>query len=298
MSVVRQDAPLVESELAGIRALAVELTKVERGGSGLRAVRRSASAVVGLVGAPGVGKSSIISSLVAAARARGERVVVLAVDPSSPVTGGALLGDRIRMARHSTDPGTFVRSFASRGHPGGLAAAIPAAVETALALGWDRVFIEPVGGGQNDIDAAACADRLVLVVSPESGDDVQALKAGILEMADIIAVNKADRPGASALRVILRSQLGPRGRGNIILVSAAEDHGIDELDARIRSAATPDVVRRSAAELSAVLNDATVALRKAMDDPVLRGEVLVMVRAGERPAAVRHLLESAHYGRE
>ena len=277
---------LAAADLRRTTALARALSEVERGGLGLPSPARDGSAVVGLVGPPGVGKSTLISSLVAKARARGERVVVLAVDPSSPVTGGALLGDRIRMARHSTDAGTFIRSFASRGHPGGLAAAVPAAVGTALALGWDRVFIEPVGGGQNDIDVAASADRVVLVVSPESGDDVQTLKAGILEIADVIAVNKADRPGAEVLRGALRSQLrGPVSR-SVVLVSASGEVGIDELDELTRVTDPGGARRREAAQLSAVLNDAAVRLRARLEDESLRAQVVALARNGERARAV------------
>lgn len=280
------------------QATARALTEVERGGPGLVPTERARGAVVGLVGPPGVGKSTLISALVALARARGERVVVLAVDPSSPVTGGALLGDRIRLARHATDPGVFVRSFASRGHPGGLAGAVPAAIDTVLALGWDRVFVEPVGGGQNDVDVAACADRVVLVLSPESGDDVQALKAGILEVADVIAINKADRPGANALRGVLRTQFrGPRS-GDVVLVSGADGTGLEELDELARvvddDLTTP---RRDAARLSALLNDVVVELRRTLRDDVdTRDEVLELLRGGNRTEARERLVGGAGYG--
>jgi LAO/AO transport system kinase len=268
------------------------LSEVERGGLGLVPDERSAGAVIGVVGPPGVGKSTLISALVEKARSRGERVVVLAVDPSSPVTGGALLGDRIRLAQHATDPGVFVRSFASRGHPGGLATAVPAAIDSVLALGWDRVFVEPVGGGQNDVDVAACADRVLLVVSPESGDDVQALKAGILEVADVVVVNKADRPGAHVLRGVLRSQWrGPKS-GGIVLVSTVDGTGLDELDELARTVDVTDTTRRDAARLSALLNDVVVDLRRRLrDDAAFRSEVLDLLRRGCRTEAMERLVQ-------
>jgi LAO/AO transport system kinase len=284
-------ASIVE-ELALTQATARALSEVERGGPGLVADERPAGAVIGLVGPPGVGKSTLISTLVALARSRGERVIVLAVDPSSPVTGGALLGDRIRLTQHATDSGVFVRSFASRGHPGGLATAVPAAIDTALALGWDRVFVEPVGGGQNDVDVAACADRVLLVVSPESGDDVQVLKAGILEVADVIVVNKADRPGANVLKAVLRSQWhGPRS-GGIVLVSTVDGTGVEELDELARTIDTTDTTRRDAAGLSALLNDVVVNLRRRLrEDAGFRTEVLDLLREGRRADAMEHLIK-------
>jgi LAO/AO transport system kinase len=282
------------ADLALTQRTAKALSAVEAGGDGLLPDRRLPGQVVGLVGPPGVGKSSIISELVSRARDRGERVMVLAVDPSSPVTGGALLGDRIRLARHATDSGVFVRSFASRGHPGGLAGAVPAAVETALALGWDRVFVEPVGGGQNDIDVAACADRVVLVVSPESGDDVQALKAGILEVADIIAVNKADRPGAASFLRVLESQWG-KSSGGLVLVSTIENTGIDELDDLTRAAFDHVANRKEAARLSAVLNDVVLEVRAVLQDAMVRDDVLALLASGRRRDAVRRLIKEVRH---
>jgi LAO/AO transport system kinase len=279
-------------DLALTRKTGLALSDVERGGLGLGPAARPPGAVVGIVGAPGVGKSSVIARLVTRARARSERVIVLAVDPTSPISGGALLGDRIRFAQHATDPGVFVRSFASRGHPGGLAGAVPAAVETALALGWDRVFIEPVGGGQNDIDVAACADRVVLVVSPESGDDVQVLKAGILEIADLIAVNKADRPGAAAFVGLLTSHFRGHGGDHIVALSAVNDEGIDALDDLIRASFDVLVDRKEAAILSAVLNDVVFEARARLATGQLRSEVLALVANGDRNGAVRRILEA------
>lgn len=152
--------------------------------------------VVGLTGPPGVGKSTVTSVLVTALRGRGRRVGVLAVDPSSPFSGGALLGDRVRMGEHATDDGVFIRSMASRGHLGGLARSTPHALRVLDAAGCDVVLVETVGVGQSEVEVAALADTTVVVLAPGLGDGVQAAKAGILEVADVLAVNKADRPGA------------------------------------------------------------------------------------------------------
>ena len=163
--------------------------------------------LVGITGSPGVGKSSVTSALVTGMRARGRRVAVLAVDPSSPLTGGALLGDRIRMQAHHGDDGVFVRSMAARGHLGGLAAAVPAAALVLDAAGFDDVVIETVGVGQSEVDVAAMADTTIVVLAPGLGDSVQAAKAGILEIADVLVVNKSDQPGAGRLEAELRGML-------------------------------------------------------------------------------------------
>jgi LAO/AO transport system kinase len=281
-----------ESDLARVSRLARALTEVERGQPALAGCRSAGASVVGLVGPPGVGKSSVISALAALARQRGESVVVLAVDPSSPVTGGAVLGDRIRLHTHGSDPLVFVRSFASRGHPGGLAAAIPDAVQTALALGWDRVFVEPVGGGQNDIEIASCADIVLLVLSPESGDDVQALKAGILELADIIVVNKADRPGAQSFLRVLRSSV--RGVGGAtapqcMLLSVPERSGLAELDEALRTD-QPVRSRRDAAHIASITNELLALAQHALSDPAVRASVLDLIGAGRRAEAAQLVL--------
>jgi LAO/AO transport system kinase len=163
--------------------------------------------VVGVTGSPGVGKSTVTSALVTAYRARGMRVGVLAIDPSSPFSGGALLGDRIRMQEHATDTGVFIRSMASRGHLGGMAAATPQAVRVLEAAGCNIVLIETVGVGQSEIDVAATADATVVLLAPGMGDGVQAAKAGILEVADIVCVNKADRDGAESTARDVRQML-------------------------------------------------------------------------------------------
>jgi len=170
--------------------------------------------VIGLTGAPGVGKSTSTSALVGAFRARGLRVGVLAVDPSSPFSGGALLGDRVRMQEHATDSGVFIRSMASRGHLGGLSWATPQAIRVLDAAGFDIVLVETVGVGQSEVEVAGAADTAVVLLAPGMGDGVQAAKAGILEIGDIFVVNKADRDGVEAtlreLRHMITLGSGPR----------------------------------------------------------------------------------------
>ena len=195
------------------RALARTITALEAGLPGglemlgqLRALNRRAH-VIGVTGAPGAGKSTLTDQLIAACRARGERVAVLAVDPSSPFSGGAILGDRIRMGRHHQDRGVFVRSMATRGALGGLARTTVAVVSILEAFGFDRVFIETVGVGQSEIDIARVADHVLLVMTPAGGDAVQAFKAGIMEIADVFAINKADLPGADRLEREIKAAL-------------------------------------------------------------------------------------------
>ncbi|WP_051218529.1 methylmalonyl Co-A mutase-associated GTPase MeaB [Nocardioides insulae] len=163
--------------------------------------------VVGLTGAPGVGKSTSTSALVRELRGRGRRVAVLAIDPSSPFSGGALLGDRIRMGDHALDSGVFIRSMASRGHLGGLSWTTPQAVRVLDAAGFDVVVIETVGVGQSEVEIAGLADTTVVLLAPGMGDGIQAAKAGILEIGDVYVVNKADRDGADHVRRDLRSMM-------------------------------------------------------------------------------------------
>jgi LAO/AO transport system kinase len=220
------------------RAVARLISWVEDGApdlpEALEALPPGASAyVIGLTGSPGVGKSTVTSALVGAYRARGQRVGVLAIDPSSPFTGGALLGDRIRMQEHATDPGVFIRSMASRGHLGGMAAATPQAVRVLEAAGCDVVLIETVGVGQSEVDVAATADATVVLLAPGMGDGVQAAKAGILEIADIVCVNKADREGAEAtardVRQMLRLGTPADGWTPLVVTSVAAQGAIDDL---------------------------------------------------------------------
>jgi len=193
--------------------------------------------VVGLTGAPGVGKSTMTSQLVTALRRKELRVGVLAVDPTSPFSGGALLGDRVRMQEHATDAGVFIRSMASRGHLGGLSWATPQALRVLDAAGCDVVLIETVGVGQSEVEVAGLADTTLVLVAPGMGDGIQAAKAGILEIADVFVVNKADRDGADrtvrelkhGLSLARRERLGPSWRPPVVRAVAARGEGVDEL---------------------------------------------------------------------
>jgi LAO/AO transport system kinase len=191
------------------------------------------SAVVGVTGAPGAGKSTLTSAVVAFARRREQKVAVIAVDPSSPISGGAVLGDRIRMLDHTLDPGVFIRSMATRGSSGGLSAAVPLAVRVLETVGFDLVVIETVGVGQVELDVASHADTTVVVLNPGWGDGIQANKAGILEIADVLVVNKADRPGAQDTVAQLRAAQNLGGSAwtasSIVETVATEGLGIDEL---------------------------------------------------------------------
>ncbi|MFZ3500426.1 methylmalonyl Co-A mutase-associated GTPase MeaB [Streptomyces sp. 5.8] len=192
--------------------------------------------VVGLTGSPGVGKSTTTSALVSAYREAGKRVGVLAVDPSSPFSGGALLGDRVRMSDHASDPGVYIRSMATRGHLGGLAWAAPQAIRVLDAAGCEVILVETVGVGQSEVEIAAQADTSVVLLAPGMGDGIQAAKAGILEIGDVYVVNKADRDGADATARELNHMLSlgeSRGKGDwrppIVKTVAARGTGIDEL---------------------------------------------------------------------
>ncbi len=193
--------------------------------------------VVGLTGPPGVGKSTSTSSLLTALRAQGLRVGVLAIDPSSPFSGGALLGDRIRMTEHATDPGVFIRSMATRGHLGGLSWATPQAVRVLDAAGFDVVLIETVGVGQSEVDVVKLADTTVVLLAPGMGDGIQAAKAGVLEIADVFVVNKADREGADAtihdlkqmISLVRREIRGPSWRQPIVRTVASRGEGVEDV---------------------------------------------------------------------
>jgi LAO/AO transport system kinase len=192
--------------------------------------------VIGLTGSPGVGKSTSTSALVSAYRRRGARVGVLAVDPSSPFSGGALLGDRIRMQDHALDPGVYIRSMASRGHLGGLSWATPQALRVLDAAGCDVVLVETVGVGQSEVEVAGLADTTLVLLAPGMGDGIQAAKAGILEIGDVFVVNKADRDGADATVKDLRNMISLAERRQpgdwrqpVVKTVAARGEGVDEL---------------------------------------------------------------------
>ena len=268
---------LLAAARAGDRgALARLISIIERGGDEAREVGRAAhglgidATTTGITGAPGAGKSTLTSALVEAVRAGGDPIAVLAIDPSSPFSGGALLGDRVRMGEHALDEGVFIRSMATRGHLGGLAVAAPEAVRVLAAAGYPWVILETVGVGQVEIDVVAQADTTVVVVTPGWGDAVQANKAGLMEIADVFVVNKADRPGAedtardlermldmspaSGWRPPVLSTTATTGAGVGEVWHAVVDHRAHlaargELQARRRRRAAEEVTRLVAARL-------------------------------------------------
>jgi LAO/AO transport system kinase len=227
------------------RAVARALTLVETGSAHLSALLdrlppTREPELIGVTGPPGVGKSTLVNRLVTVYRGHGRRVAVLAVDPSSPTGRGALLGDRLRMAEHVGDDGVFVRSLAARGHLGGLAAAVPPSLRVLDAAGFDVVLLETVGVGQSEVEVAAMVDTTVVTVAPGLGDDVQADKAGVLEIADVLVVNRADADGAARTANQLRQalHLGAVPADDdwpvpVLLTSALSGEGVDELVAAV-----------------------------------------------------------------
>jgi LAO/AO transport system kinase len=270
--------------------------------------------VIGLTGSPGVGKSTTTSALVRALRERGHRIGVLAVDPSSPFSGGALLGDRIRMQDHATDGSVFIRSMASRGHLGGLAAATPQAVRVLDAAGCDIVLIETVGVGQAEVQVASTADTTLVLLAPGMGDGIQAAKAGILEVADVFVVNKADRDGADTTVRDLRYMLSLGGRHAeagawrppIVKTVASRSEGIEdvlsaldkhadwlassgELDRRRRARAASEIEAITVAALrgrigdvpgAAALDTLAAAVAAGRSDPYTAADELLATLTG------------------
>lgn len=276
---------LAQAALGGDRrALARILTAVENRTPAAEAALRilypkaGRAHLVGITGPPGSGKSTLVSAIIANAREAGRAVGVVAVDPSSPITGGALLGDRVRMQSYAGDSSVFIRSMAARGHAGGLAPTSTAAAAVLDACGFDLVLLETVGTGQSEVEVAAAADTTVVLEAPEMGDEVQAIKAGLLEVADIVVVNKGDRPGAQRTASQLRAMLVGSGRvgrregsndrprpkePEVLVTTATTGDGVPELMAALarhrqgRPSGADDPTRRAraAAQVWAILGD-------------------------------------------
>ncbi len=279
--VAERAAALSDAARAGDRrSLARLLTAVENHTPVAEAALRTlyplagGAHLVGITGPPGAGKSTLVAALIAELRAAGRTVAVVAVDPSSPITGGALLGDRVRMQAYAADDGVFIRSMASRGHAGGLAATSTAAATVLDAAGFDIVLLETVGTGQSEVEVAAAADTTVVLEAPEMGDEVQAIKAGLLEVADLVVVNKGDRPGAQRTAAQLRAMLVPAAarddrdpdrpapkRPEVLVTTAMTGEGIPELlaaldrhRAHVRDGETPAArLFRAEAQIGAIL---------------------------------------------
>ncbi len=272
---------LVEAALGGDRrALARILTAVEnRTPTAEAALRRlypkaGTAHLVGITGPPGSGKSTLVSAIIATVREGGRAVAVVAVDPSSPITGGALLGDRVRMQSYAGDADVFIRSMAARGHAGGLAPTSTAAAAVLDACGFDLILLETVGTGQSEVEVAAAADTTVVLEAPEMGDEIQAIKAGLLEVADIVVVNKGDRPGAGRTASQLRAMLVGSVRAGRVREEAKDDRPRPkEPEVLVTTATTGDGVP----ELVAALERHREGRPSGADDPARRARAAAQV---------------------
>jgi LAO/AO transport system kinase len=312
----RRAAQLADAAVAGDRrALARLLTAVENRTSVAEAALRTLypkagrAHLVGITGPPGSGKSTLVAALIRHVREAGRPVAVVAVDPSSPITGGALLGDRVRMQAYSGDRDVFIRSMASRGHAGGLASTSTAAAAVLDAAGFDLILIETVGTGQSEVEVAAAADTTVVLEAPEMGDEVQAIKAGLLEVADLVVVNKGDKPGAqrtaAQLRAMLVASAGPKvggetpGEGpaaaerprpkrpDVLVTTAATGDGVPELLAALdRHRETGRQGRSSAARLARAESQVWAIVAERVRERLSGGSSSGATATGETMAAV------------
>jgi len=290
-----------EQLVAGIRAgdhraLARAITLVENRDPGAPAVvselypETGHAFAVGITGPPGVGKSSLIAALIRHVRGLGLSVGVISVDPSSPFTQGALLGDRIRLVDHFLDPGVFIRSMGTRGHLGGLAEATLQALLLLDAAGRDVIFLETVGTGQSEVEVMGIADEVLLVLMPGSGDSVQALKAGIMEIPDVIAINKMDQPGAKALlndiRTVMALSPDAERRPAIVLTEAVREEGIDSLwealvESRDGLVAAGELENRRRRNLAGeVVSAATARVRTRIEEAIAADPALTELVVG------------------
>jgi LAO/AO transport system kinase len=300
-------ATLADAALAGDRrALARLLTAVENrtplAEAAMRLLypRAGRAHLVGITGPPGSGKSTLVAALIGEVRKAGRSVAVIAVDPSSPITGGALLGDRVRMQAHASDADVFIRSMASRGHAGGLASTSVAAAAVLDAAGFDLVLVETVGTGQSEVEVAASADTTVVLEAPEMGDEIQAIKAGLLEVADLVVVNKGDKPGAQRTASQLRAMLvaaapGPRPgkvdpdrprpkRPEVLITTASTGDGVPELLAALD--------RHRAADHEGASQAARLARAEAQVWAILADRLGDALRVPSRANETRAVLDS------